>query len=309
MDTTIQKCLQTFNLKNEQINREVLRKTYFKCALQYHPDKHQEKTSDRFNEIQRDYETLMKYYGYMDDEEYDIELEEENASFIVPSYVNNIQQYFQPFLENELIQEIKTKLLSKILALLQNKCEDKALNLFQNMPIEKSKKLIDFLENQDYIPKSFIEKVRFVCKEKEVNEKIIRIFPTLNDIMLDNLYKIYEDGIEYYVPLWHHELIYDNNGKDLRVEIHPHLEKNVIIDENNHIHIFKTCSIQELWNNEKIELILGNKKISFPRENLKLINKQTITIPNNGISLINNANVYDVSKRGSISIHISLTLN
>lgn len=251
----------------------------------------------------------MKYYGYMDDEEYDIELEEENTSFIVPSYVDNIQQYFQPFLENELIQEIKTKLLSKILALLQNKCEDKALNLFQNIPTEKRKKIIDFLEDQDYIPISFIEKVRSYCKEKEENEKIVRIFPTLNDIMLDNLYKIYEDGIEYYVPLWHHELIYDNNGKDLRVEIHPHLEKNVIIDENNHIHIFKTFSIQELWKNEKIELIIGNKKISFPRENLKLIDRQTITIPNNGISIINNTNVYDVSKRGSISIHIDLTLN
>lgn len=250
----------------------------------------------------------MKYYGYMDDEEYEIELEEQNT-FIVPDYVENIQQYFQPFIENEFIQEIKTKLLSKVLVHLQNKCEEKAVNLFQNMPLEKSIKIINFMEKQDYIPKSFVEKVRIFCKEKDENSKTIRIFPTINDIMLDNLYKIYENDVEYYVPLWHHELIYDNHGQDLCVEIHPQLEENMMIDENNHVHVVKTFTIQELWNNEKIELNIGNKKISFPRENLKLTKQQTISIQNNGIALINNNNVYDVSKRGSIFIHISLTLN
>ena len=94
MDTTIQKCLQTFDLKECQINREILRKNYFKCALQYHPDKQQESTSEKFNEIQEHYEILMKYYGYMDDDECDIELEDSQTSFIVPSYVQNIKQYF-----------------------------------------------------------------------------------------------------------------------------------------------------------------------------------------------------------------------
>jgi hypothetical protein len=309
MDTTIQKCLQTFDLKECQINREILRKTYFKCALQYHPDKQQESTSEKFNEIQEHYEILMKYYGYMDDDECDIELEDSQTSFIVPSYVQNIKQYFQPFLENELIQEIKTKLLSKVLAHLQNKCEYKAINLFQNMPIEKCEKIIDFMEKQSYIPESFIEKIRLLCKEKDENTKIIRIFPTLSDILIDNLYKLNENGVEYYIPLWHHELIYDNCGQDLCIEIYPQLDKNINIDENNNIHISKTFSIQELWETEKIEFIVGNKKISFPRENLKLTNQQTITIPNNGISLINSTNIYDNSQRGSILINISLTLN
>ena len=177
------------------------------------------------------------------------------------------------------------------------------------MPIEKSAKIIDFMEKQDYIPRSFVDKVRDFYKEKEDNTKTIRIFPTLSDIMLDNLYKICENDVEYFVPLWHHELIYDNHGQDLCVEIHPQLEENIMIDENNHVHIVKTFTIQELWNNEKIELNIGNKKISFPRENLKLTKQQTISIPNNGIALINNNNVYDVSKRGSIFIHIALTLN
>ena len=246
MDTTIQKCLQTFNLKDEQINREVLRKTYFKCALQYHPDKHQETTSEKFNEIQEDYETLMKYYGYMDDEEYDIELEEEHTSFIVPSYVQNIQQYFQPFLENELIQEIKTKLLSKILAHLRNKCEDKALHLFKNIPTEKSAKIIDFMEKQDYIPRSFVDKVRDFYKEKEDNTKTIRIFPTLSDIMLDNLYKICENDVDYFVPLWHHELYFDVSDNDLIVRCEPELTQNMFIDTNNNLYynVIKNINIK-----------------------------------------------------------------
>lgn len=82
----------------------------------------------------------MKYYGYMDDEEYEIELEEQNTSFIVPSYVENIQQYFQPFIENEFIQEIKTKLLSKILVHLQNKCEEKSSQFISKHAIGKKYK-------------------------------------------------------------------------------------------------------------------------------------------------------------------------
>ena len=310
MDIEIQKCLQTFNLHENQINREVLRKQYFKKALQYHPDKNNKNTTEQFNEVQEQYETLMKYYGYMDDDEYDIEVEEsDETTYIVPSYVENIQEYFQPFLENEIIQELKTKFLSKIILHLQNKCEDKAMALFQNMPPEKCKKIIEFMEKQVYIPSGFIEKVRSFCKEKAENIKTVRIFPSLNDILLDNLYKLYEDGMEYYVPLWHHELVYDNHGTDLCVEIHPQLDQNVSIDENNDLHIFKTFSIIQLWETEIIEIQFGNKKISFPRENLKLVQKQTITIPNNGISLINSENMYDTSKRGAILIHISLTLN
>lgn len=306
----IQKCLQTFNLNDDEINREILRKQYFKKALQYHPDKNNKNTTKEFNEIQEHYETLMKYYGYMDDEDYDIELEEENkTTYIVPSYVENIQEYFQPFLENELVQEIKSKLLSKIMTLLKNKCEDKAIELFQNMPIEKCKKILDFIRKQSLIPNSFIEKVTLFCKEKEENTKIIRIFPSLNDILLDNLYRLYENDVEYFIPLWHHELIYDNHGNDLCVEIHPQLEKNIHIDENNHLHIFETFSLVKLWELETIEIQFGNKKISFPRENLKFIKKQVITIPNNGISCINSENIYDTSKKGSIFIHVTLTLN
>lgn len=294
-----------FKLEENQVTRELLRKTYFKMALQYHPDKQKNINNEKFNELHESYENLMKYYGYMDDEKYDIELEEYNESFIVPDYVNKIHNFIQPIIENDFIQNLKNKLIFHI----QNQCEEKIEQILQKLPIEKLKQLILLLETQNHlIPNDILEKIKKICFEKEYKTKIIRIYPTLNDLIIDNLYKLHENEVNYYVPMWHHELIYDNNGIDLCVQIIPKLDHNITIDEYNNIHINKKYSVQELWEKDFIEIQIGCKKINIPIDTIKLISKQTITIPNRGISIINNVQIYNTEKRGHIFIHLTLEL-
>lgn len=274
-------------------------------ALQYHPDKQQEINHEKFNEIHESYEILMKYYGYMDDEDYDLELDEYDNDLVVPEYVQNIQQFVQPIFENEFIQELKNRLFTHM----KNKCEEKIEQMFQQLNIEKSKKLLSLLEQQTHIiPCHLLEKIKKICFEKEKNTNIIRIYPTLDDLFADNLYKLHENGLDYYVPMWHHELIYDNHGNDLCVQIIPKLDKHMYIDENNNLHVNQKYSVQELWILEQFEIQIGCKKITIPKDHLKLLSKQVITIPNNGISLINSHQIYNTNKRGSIYIHLHLVL-
>ena len=60
METIVQKHLKILNLKQKSINEEVLRKHYFKKALQYHPDKNKgDKTSEeKFKEASEAYHVL-----------------------------------------------------------------------------------------------------------------------------------------------------------------------------------------------------------------------------------------------------------
>ena len=311
METLLQKHLKILNLNQNLISEEVLRKHYFKKALQYHPDKNNsEDAKINFHKIHGSYEFLMKYYGYMDDDSYDLGCDEEKTEEVpIPEYASMIYSFLEPMIQTELFQDIHSKILVKLVETLKHKCEDKAMQMLENLNIKKCKSIYLLINNNKdilNIPSSFVEKVKDLYESKMEKDQIIRIFPSLHDLMIDNLYKLNENNKEYLIPLWHHELVYDNDGAELYVQIIPKLEENITIDENNNLHIDQSYSLYELWKMENICIKIANKLLTIEKSSLKLIPKQVITLPNIGISKINCNNIYDNSKRGSIHIHIEI---
>jgi DnaJ-class molecular chaperone len=110
----------------------------------------------------------------------------------------------------------------------------------------------------------------------------------------------------YLVPLWHHELIYDKGGSDLYVKCVPLLPDNVEIDEKNNIHVKIEISLEDAWTKDEICVEIGSKKFSIIRRDLKLVESQIVLLANCGISRINTDDVYNVSKKGDIYIHVEL---
>ena len=102
-------------------------------------------------------------------------------------------------------------------------------------------------------------------KEKKSKDKIVRIFPLLSDLLDYNVYKLIENNKEYLIPLWHHELIYDDDDGELTVFCFPKIEKNIEIDDNNDIHVYKTYDLFELWNLHQIMVQIGKKILKIPR--------------------------------------------
>jgi len=311
MNLQIKNSYQLFNLKKENVSKELLRKCYFKEALKCHPDKNDSTDSkERFHKIHESYEILMKYHGYMDDDEYILGYNEEKSQEpVIPNYANIIYSFLQPILNTELFQDIQSKTLIQIIENIKSKYEEKAINIIENLNIKKCKSIYTLLKNIKEIlniPCSFIDKVKELYESKISKDEVIRIFPSIDDLLVDNLYKLIENNKEYLIPLWHHELVYDNNNAELYVHCIPKLDENVYIDDSNNIHITQKYTIHELWKMENICIQIGNKSLTIEKSNLKLISKQTISLPNIGISRINCNNIYDISKRGSINIHIHI---
>ena len=156
--------------------------------------------------------------------------------------------------------------------------------------------------------------------DASANETMI-LRPILDDIIIDNVYKCHYADVDsstkltkpLYIPLWHHELTYDReNNTDLTIKIVPKLPStNYWIDEDNNLHQKMEYTLCELWDcvaDEKyLEIYFGKKRFLFYPQDLQLTTYQTWKWHNQGISKINTNNIYDVSVRADVILHIHIT--
>ena len=295
----IQQARKILNIpENSVMNEETTKKHYRMMALKYHPDKNKESdASSKFQEINSAYEFLSNNKQ---------ETETENYDSLLKIFINQI-------FDDDFQKQIIYILLMKILQKTSNQVFDISLQFLENIDIKILKKIYDFFNHYADIFESlyFIEKIKKIIEKKEksvdsYNDKreYIVLHPLLEDLFENNLYKLNEYNQNIIVPLWHHELIYDISGIELYVECYPILPDNIKIDEENNIHVFLKYTIKELWSLEMIEINLGNRTFLIERQKLFLIEFQQIIMKKEGISKINEENIYDISEKSDIIVHI-----
>jgi hypothetical protein len=157
-----------------------------------------------------------------------------------------------------------------------------------------------------HISEEFLSRLEDNISKKIQNDECIILNPFLDDLFENNIYKLVVNEEKYLIPLWHHELVYDNSGSDLYVRCIPILPDHFEIDENNNIHVDIRCSIDELWQNGFLEITMGKIKITVPKEQFKFADRQVILLANMGISKINTNDIYDISKKGDIYLHVDI---
>jgi hypothetical protein len=136
---------------------------------------------------------------------------------------------------------------------------------------------------------------------------------------LDKVYILNEKNNKYIIPLWIEELVYDqgDNNPDLCIMCIPVLNESCeMIDPDNNVHIWKTYKIQELWDliseseDEFIKIQIGITNIGFSYSDLKLSKgEQEIILCGIGISRIDEKDIYNVSLRGNVHLHITILGN
>lgn len=299
-----------------------IKKQYRIKALKCHPDKDLANplAGQQFQEIYTAYEYLIQYTNggscFNNDDDDDNEYDDcqdcfdnEFADYETTTDKSTYRWLLYKFLKSTLAPCSQNRMFYVIIQRVASSCESKALDILSKIDKFTLTKVYDILklyEDVFHFSDEFKTKLEMLLHNKYKNDECIILNPTIDDLFADNLYKLTVNGIVYIVPLWHHELVYDNSGSDIYVKCSPILPENVRIDSKNNVHVNVTYKIQDIFGKSGVEYTIGKTAVIVVPSSLKLIETQTVTYHQQGVSRINTENVYDVLKRGDIMLHIKL---
>lgn len=265
---------------------ELLKRQYRINALRYHPDRNPSPdANDQFRSVHEAYEFLSETKSPV-----------ENTSYV---------DLLKEFLGN------RSPVIHMIIAKLSNMCEDKAMRLLNSIDklilLDIYKLLISNREILN-IPETFIEEIRKILISKTQGDERIILNPSLDDLWNDNVYKLVVEQRTFLVPLWHHELVYDNSGCDLYIKCNPILPDNVEIDENNNLVVTLGYKMADLLQTEEVHVVIGERGFSFRPDELRVMKHQRLIRNSMGIARIKPKNVYDISIRSDVIFDIQICL-
>ena len=156
--------------------------------------------------------------------------------------------------------------------------------------------------------------MEIVKKKYEDVMEYYKLNPSIDDLLDNNVYKLYVNDQLFLVPLWHNELYFEsseaNNFKEIIVSCEPELSKNIKIDENNNLVVKIEYNLNELLNliinDGKIFFNIGKKEFHIAVNKLYMKKNQYYRIKNEGLSKINENDIYDVSIKSDIIVNIVL---
>ncbi len=291
---------------DECLDINAIKRKYRIKALMYHPDKNKDATSNaKFIEVNEAYEYLMEYETFVNNK-YDIN----NIDNRTPFRNNHTySEMMQTFLQTLFTGDINTAIFQTILKNVSNMCENKSLELLENVEKSTLIKTYDILSKYQHvfhISNEFLTSISTILKNKTSHDECIILNPLLSDLYENNVYKLVVNNQTYIVPLWHHELVYDNAGNEIIVKCFPIMPENMSIDSNNNIHIHVQQSIQECLQQETIHVVCNQHVLPISTNTLKITKTQTIVFAKRGISKINTNNIYDISNISDVFITIEL---
>lgn len=277
-----------------------LKRNYHKQSLKLHPDKNNSPNATaEFQELKNAYEYLklnIDDFSEIDNNEFDF-------FEILNNFTSKLSG---KKLDKSLVLNIIEKLSEKF-------SENSKLiykELFEGIDKQTSLDLFEYLKKYAEvfnISNDTLNKIGDIINEKFENDEIIKLHPTIDNLISDDVYKLDFDNTLYYIPLWHHEIIYDLSfNNQLIINIIPNLEHHISIDDYNNVHIHLTKNIKGLLTSKTIMFNIGKKVFNIPCNELYIKKKQKYIYKKHGISKIDTNDVYDVSKKSDVIVHLTL---
>jgi len=292
------------------ISLEYLKNKYRKLALKYHPDKNNNSTesNERFQQINEAYDFLKREMKHLNtkwdvDEEIDKDKEDTCSSL----YFDILKGFMKSVFERKY-----DEMLSKIVNDIITRGKKISIKIFDDLDKETSSVIYTFLSNNRsvlHLNQEVLDIVREIVLKKYDNVEIYKLNPSIDDLLNNNLYKLYINNALFLVPLWHNESYFDASGCEIMVICDPDLPKDLTIDEDNNIileiFIDKNELIENMLNDGSIKINIGEKEFSIFLSKLYMKREQNYRIKNVGISKIKK-DIYDVSEKSDIIVKITI---
>ena len=277
-----------------KFTRDMLKRAYYKQALHWHPDKnkHPDATKQfvRIGEAHSFLEARNKWSDAKPESDY-------------IAIIKRCVKYFMPGAEwDDLFFDTTIRGIV-------NNCEKLSLQLFERMGKDKAIEVFDVLSKHQAIfgiPEDVILGMKAILKTKLRDDNIIVLNPSIDDLLMDKIYKLELNGKDFYVPLWHHEVVFDMSGNDIIVKCIPELDSLIHVDNRNDIYCEFSSSITDALKDGKIQIKLGSRTFSIDADKLRVKRDQTYILRGQGMLLVDNDHLYSTKFRGNIIASIKL---
>lgn len=303
-----------------KLTYDYVKRKYHKMALKWHPDKNGNtlEATHRFQKINEAYTYLITELELDKDTEDDFV--SSSSSKEEPKDEQMYTSLLSVFLSGILKVDTKsmTDLLVKIVKdIVLNGSKVISTKIIDDLDKEKSLELYNFLNKYKhilYIAPQTLEFVSSLIKEKYKNDRVYILNPSIDDLLDNNIYKLYVDQQLYLAPLWHNELYFEDPDKnDIIVLCVPELPEDISIDENNNIHcnllvaFEKEMIINQQINQGDLNVNIGRHVFKIPIDKLYMKKEQKYFIKGRGISHIFENDIYNQSNHGKGDIIVSIT--
>jgi len=255
-----------------------LNKRYHLLALKFHPDKvivdggdnnGGVDATERFKEI-NDAHKRVKDYFYSN---------EPGGCYGGGGFESDINSYdsiLQMFIQTILVKmstvnaggggniEINAnQAVHSLISMIITKGIQSGITMFQTMDKQTCLMMYEILsKNQDLfgISREIMEELTTIVETKTIDDIVVRLNPSLLDMLLDRVYILHECGQTYYIPLWHTELHFNKPGNgEVIVLCEPELPEHVSLDDHNNIFISLDVNVQELFSRQVLPVYINDE--------------------------------------------------
>ena len=316
-----------------------LNKRYHLLALKHHPDKAGVgggggvTATEIFKEI-NDAHKRVKEYFYSSDTD-DIQHTETGYDSILHLFIQTILVKMSTAASTGgATARVDASAIQSLIHLIITKGIQSGITLFRSMEKHSCITIYELLsKNQDLfgISREMMDELSHIVKEKTSEDIVVRLNPSLLDMLLDRVYILQENGHSYYIPLWHSELHFKKTcaaveGDALEREhevvvlCDPELPENVDIDDDNNLFISLDVDIRELFVKQIVPVYINDEVKSHGlvyylhacNVNLSSSTRQCVLLHGIGgiarCNTLSSSDIYNVGLRANVYANIRLTL-